>query len=156
MAYQIILYLHVASALSYFLFHGAFASVTFALNRESQPERLEALESIMDSSGPWSLGSVLVTIASGVVLMVMGNWWRDAWPWLSLLILIAIGVVMVIFGSIFLAWRLGTEEMPVEGERWYRTVQWGLRMGSRTPLFLTVTGMTALGLILWLMMFKPF
>jgi len=49
--------------------------------------------------------------------MVIGNWWRDAWPRLSLLILIAIGVVMVIFGGIFLGWRLGADEMPVEGER---------------------------------------
>jgi MFS superfamily sulfate permease-like transporter len=154
--YDAILFLHVASALGYFLFHGAFASVTFALNRESQPERLKALESVMDLSGPWSLRSVLVTVLSGVVLMVMGDWWRDAWPWLSLLILIAIGVLMVIFGGVFLGWRLGTEEMPAEGERWYRTVQWGLRIGSRTPLFLTFTGLTALVLILWLMMFKPF
>ncbi len=156
MAYQIILYLHVASALSYFLFHGAFASVTFALNRESQPERLKALAGFRDQAGPWSLGGALLMVLSGIVLMVMGNWWRDAWPWLAMLILIAVGVVMVIFGGVFLGSRLGTEEMPAEGERWYRMVQWGLRLGSRTPLFLTVTGLTALGLILWLMMFKPF
>jgi len=154
--YDVILFLHVASVVGYFLVHGAFASVTFALNRESQPERLQALENILDSTGPWSLGSVLVTVVSGIVLMVMGNWWRDAWPWLSLLILIVIGGVMVIFGGIFLGLRLGTEEMPAKGERWYRTVQWGLRLGSRTPLFLTATGLAALVLILWLMMFKPF
>lgn len=76
MAYQIILYLHVASVAGYFLFHGAFASVTSALNRESEPERLEAMDGIMNSSGPWSVGSALVTVVSGVVLMVMGNWWR--------------------------------------------------------------------------------
>ena len=154
--YDLILFLHVASALGYFLVHGAFASVSFALNRETEPRRIEALESAMDRAGPWSLGSLLTIVASGIALMVMGNWWRDGWTWLSLLILIVIGVVMVLFGGVHLGLRLGTEEMPAEGERWFRTVQWGLRLGSRTPLFLTVTGLTALGLILWLMMFKPF
>ena len=154
--YDAILFLHVASALGYFLVHGAFASVSFALNRETEPRRIEALESAMDRAGPWSLGSLLTIVASGIALMVMGNWWRDGWTWLSLLILIVIGVVMVLFGGVHLGLRLGTEEMPAEGERWYRTVQWGLRLGNRIPMFLAVTGLTALGLILWLMMFKPF
>ena len=34
MAYQIVLYLHVAGALGFFLFHGATASATFGLKRE--------------------------------------------------------------------------------------------------------------------------
>ena len=154
--YDAILFLHVASAMGYFLFHGVFASVTFILKREEHPERLAALEGMFDTTGPWSLGSLLVVVASGIVLMVMGNWWRDGWTWLSLAILLVIGVVMVIFGGIFLGWRLGTEEMPEEGERWYRTAQWGLRLGFRTPMLLAVTGVGSLGLILWLMMFKPF
>ena len=154
--YDVILFLHVASALGYFLAHGAFASVSFALNREAEPRRLKALESVLDLSGPWSIGSLLVMLVTGLALMVIGNWWRDVWPWLALVILFAIGVVMILFGGVLLGSRFGTEETPAEGERWYRTVQWGLRLGSRTPLFLTVTGLTALVLILWLMMFKPF
>lgn len=154
--YDLILFLHVASALGYFLVHGAFASVSFALNRETEPQRIEALESAMDRAGPWSLGSLLTIVASGIALMVMGNWWRDGWTWLSLLILIVIGVVMVLFGGVHLGLRLGTEEMPAEGKRWDRTVQSGLRLGNRIPMFLAITGLIALGLILWLMMFKPF
>jgi TRAP-type C4-dicarboxylate transport system permease small subunit len=154
--YDAILFVHVASTLGYFLAHGVFASVTFALNRENHSERLEALERVMDRAGPWSLGSLLVIVVSGIVLMVMGNWWQDAWTWLSLLILTVVGIVMVLFGGVHLGLGLGTEEMPAEGERWYRTVQWGLRLGTRIPMLLTITGLTALSLILWLMMFKPF
>ncbi|MFQ5943649.1 MAG: DUF2269 family protein [Anaerolineales bacterium] len=154
--YDVILFLHVASVLGYFLVHGAFASVSFALNRETEPRRLKALESVFDLTGPWSLGSALVMVVTGLVLMVMGNWWRDGWAWLSLLIFIVIGVVMILFGGVQIGFRFEREERPAEGERWYTVVEWGLRLGSRIPLLLTVTGMTALVLILWLMMFKPF
>ena len=154
--YDALLYLHVATAMGYFLFHGVFASVTFILKREERPERIAALEGMFDLTGRWSLGSLGVVIASGIVVMVMGNWWRDGWAWLSMAILAILAVVMVIFGGIFVGLRLGTEEMPEEGERWYRTVQWGLRLGLRTPMLLAVTGIGGLSLILWLMMFKPF
>jgi uncharacterized membrane protein len=154
--YDAILFLHVASALGYFLVHGAFASVSFALNRETEPRRLKALESVFDLVGPWSLGSLLVMTVSGIALMVMGNWWRDGWAWLALLILVVIGVVMVLFGGVQIGFRFEREERPAKGERWYTIVELGLRMESRIPLVLTVTGLTALGLILWLMMFKPF
>lgn len=43
MVYQTILYLQVASALGFFLFHGATASATFGLRRKSGPNQVELL-----------------------------------------------------------------------------------------------------------------
>ena len=51
MAYQIILYLHVASALGFFLFHGATASATFGLKREQGRESVELLLQMRETAG---------------------------------------------------------------------------------------------------------
>ena len=94
MAYQIILYLHVAGALGFFLFHGATASATFGLKREKGRESAEILLKMRELGGVGGFLSLMVMLISGIVLGFMGRWWGDIWLWASIAIFLVIGLVM--------------------------------------------------------------
>lgn len=160
--YEALLFLHVLSAFSYFLLHGAVASVSYALERETDPNRKAVFDSVLNLTYRWSPYSLLVLLLTGVVLSFMGRYWTAGWVWGSLAILILTGVLMFIVGGIHLSLRFLRDEreypsdLPAEGERGYSLVVLVRRLGGRVPALLTASGVLAMGFILWFMMFKPF
>jgi hypothetical protein len=160
--YDALLFLHVLSAFSYFLLHGAIASVSFGLERETSSERKAVFDSVLNLTYRWSPISLLILLLTGIVLSFMGRYWSDGWVWGSLGILVLVGILMFIVGGIHLGLKFAgarTEfptDLPGEGERGYTLVIFVRRLGTRVPKLLTLTGVLALGVILWFMMFKPF
>lgn len=162
--YDVILFLHVGSAMAYFLFHGAVASVTFALKRKTKAKQRQALSDMLDlvySGAPLSL---LILLVSGVILAFMGRWWSEGWIWTSILAFVVIAVFMFIVGGLYYARRFeGVDERPWAPEVPEESQTFRLAYGSfanrhhaKVPMLLTVTGVLVMGGILWLMMFKPF
>ena len=165
MAYQIILYLHVASALGFFLFHGATASATFGLKREQGRESVELLLQMRETAGLAGGISMTVMLISGVVLGFMGHFWSEAWIWIAIAVFVVILMVMGGYGrnnfdrisylfdpEKYKAPRDKKGQEPIPATEDELTAE----QAKGRPILLTVTGMGALVLILWLMMFKPF
>jgi len=164
MAYQIILYLHVAGALGFFLFHGATASATFGLKREKGRESVAILLKMRELGGVGGSLSLMVMLISGIVLGFMGRWWGDIWLWASIAIFLVIGLVMGGSGRNYFDRvsyavnpakykapkdKKDDPEPPTEEDL-------AMEQAKGRPVMLTVTGIVSLVLMLWLMMFKPF
>jgi len=164
MAYQIILYLHIASALGFFLFHGATASATFGLKREKGQANIEVLLRMRELGSAGGFLSLLIMLISGIVLAFMGRYWSDIWIWASIAIFLVIGTVMGASGRNYfdrVSYAFDSEkykapkdkkddpEPPTEDDL-------AVELAKGRPVMLTVTGIASLVLFLWLMMFKPF
>ena len=164
MAYQIILYLHVAGALGFFLFHGATASATFGLKREKGRESAEILLKMRELGGVGGFLSLMVMLISGIVLGFMGRWWGDIWLWASIAIFLVIGLVMGGSGRNYfdrVSYAVNPEKYKApkdkkDDPRPPTDEDLAAEQAKGRPVMLTVTGIGALILMLWLMMFKPF
>ncbi len=163
--YQLILYVHVASAIAFFLVHGATASAMFGLKREQNPQRVRAILAVREV-GERGMGvPILTLLISGIMLSFMGSWWEERWVWLSLGLFVVVGVLMSVIGrmgNMRVAHALDPDayEAPQKKEdrksvaaspEEVATLQARLR-----PVLLTGIGVVGLAAILWLMMFKPF
>jgi MFS family permease len=156
--YELLRFLHVLSAMAYFLFHGAVASVTFALKREPGPKRIEALSAVMvfAYAGAPIAGGVLVL--TGIVLGIMGHWWGDRWIWASVAVLLVIGILMNRLGKRYMTEGFARARTPnaQPQPQASRGISGGMRALFFHPMFFTFTGLIGLAIVLWLMMFKPF
>ncbi len=160
--YQWIVFLHVFSAFGFILGHGASAAVMFKIRRERHAEKLKALLEVSLTLSTFAYISLVAMLVAGVILGFWGRWWGKGWIWLAIGILIVSSVLMGVFAANRfhrLRWALGMpspaskEPPPAEmapAEEIDRIAQMG------KPTLVTVIGVLSWGLILWLMMFKPF
>ena len=155
--YELLRFLHVLSAMAYFLFHGAVASVTFALRRNPGPTRIEALSEVMRLAYIGAPIAGIVLVLTGIILGIMGRWWGDRWLWTSLGLLLTIGVLMNRLGKPYMTeWFARARNREAQARMPARAGFAGaLREVFFHPMFFTVTGLIGLAIILWLMMFKP-
>ena len=106
-----------------------------------------------------------VMLISGIILGFMGRFWSEAWVWIAIVVFVVILFVMGGYGrnnfdrvsylfdpEKYKAPRdkKGEEPIPASDE------DLAAEQAKGRPVMLTVTGLAALALILWLMMFKPF
>jgi len=162
--YDFLLFVHVGSVMVYFLFHGAIASVTFALKRETSDGQRQALSSVLDRAYRVAPLALLTLVLSGILLGLLGRWWSDGWIWVSILALVVLAVFMFVVGGLYFDRRFeAVDDRPwaqqaQEGTATHRLVHHPLmdRHHAKIPLLLTASGVTVMGVILWLMMFKPF
>ncbi len=148
--YPYLRYLHVLSAILYFMLHGGTASVTFLINREKNVDRVETLTHILGLVYPVSYWMFAVMVFSGVALGFLGKWWSQYWVWTSLGILLFIMVVMIWIGKRFLNQEIDKFEPPFAPSSAHRALP------ANTASLLALFGVGGMAVILWLMMFKPF
>lgn len=161
--YSWLVFLHIAGALGFMLAHGASASAAFALRHERRLERVQALLELSASSYGIMYLSLLVLLVSGIAAGFLGGWWGRGWIWASLGLLIAIGVAMSVWGSRVYGGARKAAGLPYfeNGKRHPPREPAGAaeieaRLAMGHPLLLTAIGLGGLGVILWLMVFKPF
>ena len=172
--YSWLVFLHIAGALGFMLAHGASASAAFALRRERRLERVQALLELSASSYGVMYLSLLVLLVSGIAAGFLGGWWGRGWMWgflglglpitkPSLGLLIVIGVAMSVWGSRLYGGARKAAGLPYfeNGKRHPPREPAGAaeieaRLAMGNPLLLTAIGLGGLGVILWLMVFKPF
>jgi len=155
--YELLRFLHVLSAMGYFLFHGAVASVTFALRREPGPKRIDALSAVMVLAYKGAPIAGVMLVLTGILLGFLGRWWGDRWLWTSLGLLLMIGVLMNRLGKAYMTEGFARATNPaVQIQPQARAgISGGVRAFFLNPMFFAATGMIGLAIILWLMMFKP-
>lgn len=91
--------LHVLGVFGFLMAHGISVGVAFALRKEREPERIQALLNLSSSTLGALHGSIAMLFLTGVVLGFLGHWWRQGWIWLSLGLLVAIYIYMGIAAS---------------------------------------------------------
>lgn len=161
--YTWVKFLHVASAITFFVAHGASVFAAFRLKQEKELPRIQA---VLDLSGS-SIGLMsiawLVLLVSGIVGGFMGPWWSELWISISLVLLLGVTVWMGIYSgrhynpirkAVGLPYRAskgeGSPEEPLPIEEIHAL------LAATNPTLLAVVGGGIPVIILWLMVFKPF
>ena len=158
-----IVFLHVLGAFMFVAGHGVSMFVVFQVRRERDRGKLAAL---LDMSG-WSLGvagiGLLILVISGIVAgLVLGSW-DKWWIWIALTLFIVISIVMTPVGGTYLRnMRLAIGQRPGNAKDGdpdpvpASDEQLAAMQASRRPELLLALGAGGFGVILWLMMFRPF
>lgn len=143
--YQLVVFLHVLSVLLFMLLHGVSAVVMFVIPRQENPEHVKALMALRGMVSPAVGAFSGIILVTGIIAGFMGDWWRMGWTGASVVIFIGIAVLMTLLGRRYfdrIAASLAASAPPD-----LRRPPAGLLAG---------VGIIGVGVILWLMLFKPF
>lgn len=159
--YHGLIFFHVIGIFGFLITHGAAASITFALRRERNIDRLRALLQLSAASGRLMLIFLLVLLLSGVIGGFVGKWWGRGWIWVSLALFIAISGAMSFMGSSILNnVRQGIGLPSAYGNPPRPDVmsaeEIDAQLNKLQPMRLALIGFGGITIIAWLMMFKPF
>jgi hypothetical protein len=163
--YRWLVFFHVVGAFGFLLSHGVPAMVSLRLGGETDRRRIGALFEL-SNSGPsmaatW--GSFLVMLVTGIAAGFIGRWWRAGWIWVAIGVLVVVSVAMTMLGSRYmndlrqavgLPWFDGRRQQP--GGNPLGDEELARRLSSSRPRSVAVIGFAGIGLLIWLMMFKPF
>jgi len=161
--YRWIVFLHVLGAFTFVMAHGASASATFKLRRETSRERSAALLDLSSASLRVMYLALLVMLLAALALGFLGSWWGRGWIWLALGLLVAESAAMWAMATRPFS-RLrqalgpprlsGGEPQPAVPPASPELVI--ACSAAIHPLAITVVGFGGLALIVWLMQSKPF
>lgn len=157
---------HVLAVLGFVLSHGASASVLFRLRSERDPARIRALLELSNAYLGWTYGALGLLLLSGILAGIVGDWWTSGrlWLWVSVVLLVG-----VIIGMYLVAAPYFERLRHAVGLQTYQDVkerrdppppatdgELAVLLQSSRPAMVALIGFGGIGLITWLMMFKPF
>lgn len=158
-----LIFLHVLSALTFFLAHGASAMMAFKVRKETDLVRIRAMLDLSESTIELMFLSFLGLLLTGVSLPFFLQIWNRGWVWLSLLLMIFVFIWMVWMNErayktlrklIGLPYRQGSKEYPAEPPASVEEVTAHLKKMNVNGL--VIVGYVIPAIVLWLMIFKPF
>lgn len=158
-----ITFAHVLGTFMFVAGHGVSMFVVFQVRRERDRTRLAAL---LDLSG-WSLGvagiGLLILFVSGILAGIVLGSWGKWWIWIALALFIVISAVMTPVGGSYLrGLRLAIGQRPGNAKAGdpdpvpASDGELAALQASNRPEMLLLLGAGGFGVILWLMMFRPF
>lgn len=164
MFYQLVVFLHVISVLGYLLAHGVSASVSYAIKKERDTNRIRTLLDISEASYPSMFSSLLAVIVFGLAAAFLNmTWWRFGWIWVSILVLVVIVALMAVFGATAfgeirkaagLPYKVKGKPFPAESAKSNEEIY--AATAKVNPTLLLVIGYGGFAVIAWLMIAKPF
>ena len=158
-----LVFLHILSALSFFLAHGASAAMAFRIRKETNFDRIRAMLDLSWSTMILMGVSFLVMGLTGIALPFLVHIWNKIYIWLSIVLMIVVFVYMGMFNEthykqlrrlVGLPYMKGNKELPAEPPSSPEEVAALLKKTNVTGLVLVGFGIPAI--VLWLMVFKPF
>mgnify|MGYP006363978081 CR=1 FL=1 len=162
--YQIVVFLHVVSVLGYLLAHGASVSVSYAIKKERDVNRIRVLLDLSAASYPVMLWTLLAVIVFGLAAAFLNMvWWKFGWIWISIIVLVVIVVLMAIYGAgvfgeirkaVGLPYMVKGKPFPAEPAKSDEEVF--AVVSKVNPTLLLVIGYGGFAIITWMMTAKPF
>jgi hypothetical protein len=159
--YQWLVYAHIGSVLLFVLAHGASAAMALRLKAEPSADGIKALVMLSTLSSRVMYPFLLLIVITGIWLGAAGGWWGRGWIVTALVILLVTVALMNLMGRQYHPIRVaagqrrgrarGREPAPPAGPDEVRRLAL-----STSPWPITILGLLALAVILWLMLFKPF
>ncbi len=160
---QWLIYLHVLSAISFFLFHGASAAMAFKVRTETDFARIRALLDVSQSTVTGMGIAFAVMGLTGLAMpFLIGNWGKG-YIWTSIALMVGVVVYMGVFNEthykqlrrlVGLPYMKGSKTFPAEAPSSPEAVAALLRKSSVVGL--VVSGYVVPATVLWMMIFKPF
>jgi hypothetical protein len=158
-----LLFLHILSAITFFLGHGAGAAMAFQLRKETNLERIRAMLDLSLSTLMVYLVSFLVLGITGIIMPFPLHLWNRGWVWLSIVLMLFVFFYMFRYNEdtykvlrklVGLPYRLGNTDYPADEPASDEEIAAHIRKIDLWKL--VVVGYGLPGVVLWLMVFKPF
>ncbi len=158
-----LVFLHVLSAITFFLAHGAAAALVFKVRKETDYIRIRAMLDLSGSTFKAYIFSFLVMGLTGLIMPFMIHIWNKAYIWLSIvLILFVVGWMGLVNEKQFkhlrrlvgLPYMVGSKDFSAEPPASPAEVAALLEKINPTQWALVGYGIPMV--VLWLMIFKPF
>lgn len=92
--HQLLVLLHVAGVFLFIGGHAVSAFVAFALLKETNGTRAQALLQLSSGAMDWLHIGLAVLITAGIAAGFAGDWWGEPWLWISIDLLLAISAYM--------------------------------------------------------------
>jgi hypothetical protein len=158
-----LVFLHVLSALTFFLAHGTSAAMAFQVRKEKDFARIRALLDLSWSTMILMGVSFLMMGLTGIILPFLVRIWNKGYIWLSIVLMLFVFIYMAMFNEnhykqlrrlVGLPYMKGNKQLPAEPPSSPEEVTALLQKTS--PTGLVVAGYVIPAIVLWLMIFKPF
>jgi len=151
--YDFWLFVHLGGLLLFVAGHGTSAAVGMRLRRERDPARMAALlDASAAARGSTYVGLVLLGIG-GLIDAFLGHWWSAGWVWVSIAVFVVMtGILLALAIPYYRRLRLAVARAALDGGG----AEIERLAASPVPLAILGLGVAGLGVVLWLMVFKPF
>ena len=160
---QWLIFLHILSALTFYMTHGVSATMAFKVRKETNFARIRAMLDLSESTLEIMFVSFLIMGLTGLALPFFTHIWNKVWVWLSIILMVFVFAWMVMFNEtsykqlrrlVGLPYRARDKELPAEPPSSPEEVAALLNRTNITGL--VVVGYIIPAIVLWLMVFKPF
>ena len=158
-----LIFLHVLAALTFYMAHGASATMAFKVRKETDFARIRAMLDLSNSTMITMGMAFLVMGLTGLILPFMIHIWNRGYIWVSIVLMLFVAIYMAVFivthymelrRLVGLPYRKGSKELPAEPPSSPEEVATLFKKTSVTGL--VVVGYVIPAFVLWLMVFKPF
>jgi hypothetical protein len=150
---------HVIFVIIAFGAHGVSAFAMFRIKRETDRTRLTALLELSESTiGVFGI-ALLIALVLGIVAAVIGDFFGKLWPWASIVVLVVAAGIMTPFAQIPMGRVRIALGMPVRGRPAVPPASDADLAAARAalrPELVATLGVAAIGVLVWLMVAKPF
>lgn len=158
-----LLFLHILSALTFFLAHGASVAMAFKIRVETDFVRIRAMLDLSVSTFMTMVVSFLVMGLTGLTMPFILKLWGKGWVWVSVVLMVIVTVQMGLMNEkrykilrklVGLPYMQGNKEFPAEQPASLQDVQAHIKKLRVEEL--VIVGYVIPVIVLWLMVFKPF
>jgi len=158
-----LVFLHVLSAITFFLAHGAAAAMVFKVRSETDFTRIRAMLDLAVSTFKAYMLSFLIMGLTGLIMPFLVHIWDKIYIWLSIGLILFVAVWMGLVNEkqikqlrrlVGLPYMQGNKEFPAEAPASAEEVAALLKKINPHQWALVGYGIPAV--VLWLMIFKPF
>ena len=158
-----LIFLHILSAISFFLAHGTSAAMAFQIRKETDFSRIRAMLDLSWSTMVLMGISFLIMGLTGIALPFLIHIWNKIYIWLSIVLMLFVFIYMAMYNEtrykelrrlVGLPYMKGNKQLPAEPPSSPEAVAALLNKTSVTSL--VVVGYIIPAIVLWLMVFKPF
>ena len=158
-----LIFLHVLSALTFYMAHGTSVAMAFKIRKETDFIRIRAMLDLSNSTMIMMFLSFAVMGLTGLIMPFMIHIWNRGYIWVSIVLMLFVAIYMAVFivthymelrRLVGLPYRKGSKELPAEPPSSPEEVAALLKKTSVTGL--VVVGYVIPAFVLWLMIFKPF
>ena len=158
-----LIFLHVLSALTFYMAHGTSVAMAFKIRKETDFARIRAMLDLSWSTMILMGVSFLIMGLTGIIMPFMIHIWNKVWIWASIVLMLFVFIYMAMFNDtsykqlrrlVGLPYMKGNKQLPAEPPSSPEEVVALLNKTSVTGL--AMVGYVIPAIVLWLMVFKPF
>ena len=158
-----LVFLHVLSAITFFLAHGTSVAMAFKVRSETDFARIRAMLDLSASTIGVMFVSFLAMGLTGLIMPFILKLWGRGWIWASIVLMVIVAIQMGMMNDkrykhlrrmVGLPYMIGGKHFPAEEPASQQEVEAHLKKLNVREL--VIVGYVIPVIVLWLMVFKPF